>query len=265
MGDDGVNRPRWTWASARSIGTSHIRAGKGCDDFGACLEVRGTSDPVLVAVASDGAGSACHSAIGAWITSRVFTDCAARFIKGGSQVGDLSIAIAKEWLDTIRDRIIVAAEKRSATPRDFAATLVGSLIGAEQAAFIHVGDGGSVFKADDAEQWTIATWPAHGEYASTTYFVTDDPEPHCQFLSVQHPIRELALFSDGIERLVLDFSSREAFAPFFNQMFEPLKQSPGGRNRALSRELKRFLDGPSVCERTDDDKTLILAKRIELT
>ena len=73
----------------------------------------------------------------------------------------------------------------------------------------------------------------------------------------------LALFSDGIERLVLDFSSHQAFSPFFDRMFESLKFSAIGRNRVLSRDLRRFLDGPSVGERTDDDKTLILAKRMD--
>jgi len=262
MGDNRMSKPRWTWASARSVGTSHIRAGKGCDDFGACLEVSGASDAVLIAVTSDGAGSACHSATGAWITSRVFTDCAARFIKSGRQVEELSIEVVKEWLDIIRDRISLAADKREAVPRDFAATLVGSLVGSERAAFIHIGDGGSVFKGENESDWSIGTWPEHGEYASTTYFVTDDPEPHCQFLAVEHPIKELALFSDGIERMVLNFAAQQAFAPFFNRVFQPLKQSAAGRNRPLSRHLRRFLDGPSVCDKTDDDKTLILAKRL---
>ena len=71
-----MNPPRWTWAAARSVGTSHIRAGKGCEDFGACVEVSGAFETVLVAVASDGAGSACHSAIGSWVTTRVFVPSA---------------------------------------------------------------------------------------------------------------------------------------------------------------------------------------------
>lgn len=254
--------PAWSWASARSIGTSHLRAGKGCDDFGACIEVTGLSNSALIAVASDGAGSASFSAIGAWITSRVFVSRAVHFIKSGEQVGDLTISTIKEWLDGIRDHIGSAARRRDATPRDFAATLVGVLAGSTQTAFIHVGDGGSVFRTLGAADWEIGTWPEQGEYASTTFFVTDDPEPNCRFLLIDAPVNELALFSDGIERLVLDFASRRAFSPFFNRVFEPLSGSAAGRDRALSRKLRQFLDGPSVCTRTDDDKTLILAKRV---
>jgi Protein phosphatase 2C len=243
---------------------SHIRAGKGCDDFGACFEVAGNHDSILIAVVSDGAGSACHSAKGSWITSRVFAETASRFIKSGQQLTDLSFDLARGWLDDIRDRIIVAARKQGASPRDFAATLVGSLVAAEHAIFIHVGDGGFVFRSTKSEApgWSVASWPQQGEYASTTFFVTDDPEPNCRFLVVEESVDELAVFSDGIEHLVLDFTAHTAFAPFFDKMFVPLSGTDTGRDRVLSRKLRQFLDGPSVCAKTDDDKTLILAKRL---
>jgi hypothetical protein len=217
---------------------------------------------VLVAVASDGAGSARYSAIGSWITSRVFARSAATFIRRGDGVSRLSKDTINEWLDDIRDQITVVASRRDAAPRDFAATLVGSLVGREHAVFLHIGDGGSVFRSGNADVWNIGTWPFQGEYASTTHFVTDDPAPACQFIIIEGPITELAVFSDGIERLVLDFSTRSAFAPFFDKVFAPLCGSDRGRNRKLSRDLQRFLDSPHICEKTDDDKTLILAKRI---
>jgi hypothetical protein len=137
---------RWTWAAARSTGTSHIRAGKGCEDFGACLEVTGSSDTVLVAVASDGAGSASHSAAGSWITTRVFVQAATRYVKKGHDLEVFSSDVAREWLDDIRDRIGSAASRIGAAPRDFAATLVGCLIGTKCSVFLHVGDGAFVFR-----------------------------------------------------------------------------------------------------------------------
>ena len=148
---------RWTWAAARSVGTSHIRAGKGCEDFGACLEIAGSSDTVLVAVASDGAGSACYSAMGSWITTRVFAQAAANYVKQGHDISRLSADIAREWLDDIRDRIGAAASRRGGTPRDFAATLVGCIIGSECSVFIHVGDGAFVFRKQGDLAWTVPT------------------------------------------------------------------------------------------------------------
>jgi hypothetical protein len=252
---------RWTWAAARSVGTSHIRAGKGCEDFGACVEVSGASETVLIAVASDGAGSACHSAIGSWITTRVFVQSAAKYVNEGRSLRCFCSERAREWLDEIRDRIGVAAARKGSSPRDFAATLVGCMIGAENSVFIHVGDGAFVCRAEGAPEWMVPTWPAQGEYAATTFFVTDEPEARLQFVNLDQSTEELAVFSDGIERLALEFSSKTAFTPFFEKMFAPLNGTGIGRNRTLSRELRSFLAGPSVCERTDDDKTLLLARR----
>jgi hypothetical protein len=252
---------RWTWAATRSIGTSHLKAGKPCEDFGACLEVAGPSDTVLIAVASDGAGSAIHSAGGSWITTRVFVEAATHYVKQGNGLEVFSLELARGWLDDIRDRIGSAASRIDATPREFAATLVGCLIGTKCSVFLHVGDGAFVFRREGESDWNVPTWPAQGQYAATTFFVTDEPEPHLQFACVSEPIEEVAIFSDGMERLALQFSTKTAFYPFFAKMFAPLQDSIAGRNRKLSRDLRDFLDSPSVCERTDDDKTLVLAKR----
>jgi hypothetical protein len=256
-----MSKLRWTWVGTRSTGTSHLRSGKGCDDFGACVELSCISDPVLIAIASDGAGSARHSSIGSWIAVRAFIQNAVRFLESGHVLTDLSPEVLKGWLDNIRDRISMRAREQNATPRDFAATLVGSLVATNYALFVHVGDGAAVFKARDTAEWIVASWPAQGEYAATTFFVTDDPEPHCRFAVVDQQVDELAVFTDGIERLVLDFSEQSAFAPFFDKMFFPLQTSSAGRDRKLSRDLRRFLESSSVCEKTDDDKTLILARR----
>jgi hypothetical protein len=110
--------------------------------------------------------------------------------------------------------------------------------------------------------WDVPSWPAHGEYASSTYFVTDDPEPRLQFVQLADGISELAVFSDGIERLALDFANKTASERFFDPMFAPLARSAPGRNRTLSSNLRRYLDSPRIIDRTDDDKSLILARRV---
>jgi serine/threonine protein phosphatase PrpC len=254
--------PRWTWALARATGTSHLKAGRGCDDSAACLESVQGSRSILVSVVSDGAGSASYSSIGSRIASQAFARCALGFLREGGTPSSMSPEIACEWLDDVRDRITEAAHRRLAAPRDFATTLVGTIVGPDSAAFFHVGDGSAVYRLEKTTDWTVASWPEQGEYAATTYFVTDDPAPHLRFSLLEGHITELALFSDGIERLVLDFSNQTAFAPFFDRMFLPLSTQSTGRDRKLSRHLKGYLDSPSVCDKTDDDKTLVLAKRV---
>ncbi len=257
-----MNRRRWIWVGAKSTGTSHLKVGLGCDDFGSCVEVEGTLDNVLIVVASDGAGSARYSAIGSRITSRVFTKNAVHFVQNGFPLKELSGDLISEWIDEIRDRIASTAAKRDAKPRDFAATLVGALVGKETSLFCHIGDGAAVYRMAAEEEWVVASWPAQGEYAGTTNFVTEDPEPKSRLVVVDQEVAEVALLTDGLERLVLNFADRTAYAPFFNKMVKPLAGTMGGRSRKLSRDLQTFLDGPVVCEKTDDDKTLIFAKRV---
>jgi hypothetical protein len=186
---------------------------------------------------------------------------AARYILGGQPLLDISAEVVKEWLDEVRDRISLAADSRGATPRDFASTVVGAIVGGESAIFFHVGDGAAVYRRTDEDPRVVAKWPPQGQFASTTYFVTDDPEPTCRVTALDYSIDDFSIFTDGLERLVLDFTKHEAFSPFFTRMIAPLSGKSSGRSRDLSRQLDGFLDGKAVCEKTDDDKTLILARR----
>lgn len=217
---------------------------------------------VLIVVVSDGAGSAEHSAKGARLAIMRFIRCAAAFLAAGGKVASLTPQIVLTWLDDIRDRISSEAEKLECTPRDFAATLVACLVTPLHTSFIHVGDGAAVYRLNDSDQWQIGSWPSHGEYASTTYFVTDDPQPAIEITHIDGVVEEVCIFTDGIERLVLEFSDRRAFAPFFNKVFGAFDGSSAGRDRKMSRQLKLLLESPSVCEKTDDDKTIVLAKRV---
>jgi hypothetical protein len=60
--------------------------------------------------------------------------------------------------------------------------------------------------------------------------------------------------------MALDFGARAAFLPFFSSLFQYLPAG-SGRQKVLSEKLREFLGGPSVAEHTDDDKTLIMARR----
>jgi hypothetical protein len=253
----------WEWVSASATGTSHLRVNRGCDDAGACMFISGKNESALVAVCADGAGSAQKSSIGSRIIVRAFCRSARSYLQGGGTLAGLSREIASDWLDDMRGRIEITSRSAELTPRDFAATLVGCIVGNRTAKVLHVGDGAAVYRRSNSEEWAIGSWPSHGEYASTTYFVTDDPEPSFQLSEIEGSVSELAVFTDGIEHLVLNFSTHCAFSPFFNQMFSGFRSDGIGRNRKLSRHLCNYLGGPSVCDRTDDDKTLLLARRIQ--
>lgn len=256
-----MTRSVWEWVSGSATGTSHLRINRGCDDAGACIFVAGKSESALVAVCSDGAGSAQQSAIGSRIIVRAFCRSVRSYLQGGGTLIGLSREVASDWLDDMRGRIGAISKSVDLTPRDFAATIVGCIVGDKATKVLHVGDGAAVYRTTDSEEWTVGSWPAHGEYASTTYFVTDDPEPAFQLNEIEGTVSEIAVFTDGIEHLVLNFSTRSAFPPFFNQMFSGFRSDGIGKNRKLSRHLSSYLSSPSICDRTDDDKTLLLARR----
>jgi hypothetical protein len=73
------------------------------------------------------------------------------------------------------------------------------------------------------------------------------------------PVDELALFTDGLQMLALHFASRSAHRPFFEPLFTTLREA--ANPEALGGPLREFLDSPAVNERTEDDKTLVLAIR----
>ncbi len=125
---------------------------------------------------------------------------------------------------------------------------------------VHIGDGAAVARNAVTGDWEAMSWPAQGEYASTTFFLTDDGGPRVRIVRSAVPVDRVAVFTDGIERLALDFAAERAHGPFFSGMSDPVAAAAAsGWNLPLSRKLGDYLASPAVNARTDDDKTLILA------
>lgn len=245
----------WTWASASRRGTSHVKANTRCQDASHCI-VTGPSN-ALLAVVSDGAGSATFGGQGAWITCRTVVDAARKHFASSSCLP--TDEQCWSWLDDVRDRIAKAADGRGRASRQFAATLVAVIASEAETLILHVGDGSAVLFVDG--EWQAPSWPENGEYASTTFFVTDDPGARLRITRAAGA-SAVAVFTDGIERLALDFASERPHPPFFDVIIRPIRDAEGyGRNGHLCGSLARYLDSAAINERTDDDKSLILACR----
>jgi hypothetical protein len=106
-------------------------------------------------------------------------------------------------------------------------------------------------------------WPQHGEYINSTNFITSsDAQNLLEFASVSRNIESFSAFSDGIESLVLHYGTKTVHDRFFNSMIKPVRESTTkGMNLDLSEGLLKYLNSERVCERTDDDKSLVLATR----
>jgi hypothetical protein len=195
--------------------------------------------------------------VGAFLTCRQFVKNARQLVLRNRRLPNQGEA--EDLVQSIRTLVQSVADKAGVPTREFAATLVGVVATQNEAVAIHVGDGAVIWQ--QADEWKTASWPAHGEYASTTYFVTDD-ELKVRVSATDVPVDSVALFSDGLERLVLDFAKVQPHAPFFDRMIDPVrKASHAGRNADLSLQLKGFLTQDRVNARTDDDKTLVLVAR----
>lgn len=220
--------------------------------------MRRMADGRMCAVVSDGAGSASYGGPGAWIVCREFLAQAQSW--SATSPGLPGDQVIFDWIDAIRDRISRAAERRGSAPRQFAATVAAVFATDREALVIQIGDSVVAGRADG--NWTVPLWPESGEYASTTYFVTDSPTPRLNLAREAISFDGFALFSDGIETIALDHSEQQAHQPFLDPMIKAIDDTPGiGRLAALSGQLASYLGSDRVNYRTDDDKTLILLSR----
>ena len=124
--------------------------------------------------------------------------------------------------------------------------------------FAQIGDGAIVISS--CETYETVFHPQSGEYLNTTNFLTDvDFEKKLEIRVVNARVSDVALFTDGLERLALRMSDCTPHEPFFRPMFDSLRTADNADD--LREPLHQFLNSDPVNERTDDDKTLVLATR----
>ncbi|MGD9657190.1 MAG: PP2C family serine/threonine-protein phosphatase [Methylocystis sp.] len=260
-----MNHSGWRIAAASAIGSSHVKQGTVCQDSHACQVLTDRDGGTVIAlVVSDGAGSAALADEGSDLACRTIVEAVEVFLARGGRVSDLCLDEARSWVEMVQEAISLRATGAGTTLRDYACTLLVAVIGEDGAAFLQVGDGAMVV-ADEGGEWAWVHWPQRGVYANSTFFVTESgAADRMAFDLVPRKVDEVALFTDGIESLVLHYATKSVHAPFFEKIFGPMRLSTAeGLDVALSGGLERYLSSPAVCDRTDDDKTLILATRVE--
>ena len=251
----------WKIISASEKGTSHIQSADPCQDY-RCFEVLDeiSGEKFLLAVVADGAGSALKPIEGAEQVCNFIIGHIKEWLLDKQGVF-FSSEIVQNWVDVTHEFIVDYAAKEEMQPRDFACTLLGAVIGKRLPHFFKLVMVPSYFKEN---KYKVIFWPENGEYANMTYFVTDEEAlNHLQVLIDVAP-DELAIFSDGFQRLALIYESKTVHTPFFTPMFKRLQNSETSNLEVLQEELHQFLSHPRVNERTDDDKTLILATRLSI-
>jgi hypothetical protein len=239
----------WKLVHGSVRGTSHAATDQPCQDFCAGKHV----DSTVAAACSDGAGSADLSHLGSKSAVERFMDVATPSESAPER------AAIEAWVDAARERVLEEAATQGVVPRRLACTLLVAIVGDGWAAFAQIGDGVIVFNGDAG--YELAFWPDNGEYANTTRFLTDDDyRKHLRIEVVTRQVSELAVMTDGLQMLALDFKGARVHDRFFEPLFRTVRNNPN--EEALRTSLLEFMDSKRVNERTDDDKTLLLAVRI---
>jgi hypothetical protein len=242
---------RWRVASASVIGTAHLRHQLPCQDFSLCSIV----DDRLICAISDGAGTAARSDTGARIT-------ATYFVQSFSDVTDLA-AIDRHhmagFFSSLTEMLSKEANENRAALSDYACTLLGVIATPTSTAYFQIGDGAIVIPAHDLGAYGWVFWPQHGEYANTTNFVTQATAQDVCELRIGPAVGEFAMFSDGLERLILHEATRRVHAPALRPIFDWFRTAEAEKAGEGSRALKAYLGSDHINRRTDDDKSLVVA------
>lgn len=250
----------WRVVAASEIGSSHIANGSDCED--SCwvqVDMLPAGQPLLSIFVSDGAGSAAKGGEGAELAIQAAAVFIAEKLKQG-EFG-LSDTLATDLVAFIRERIYKKAEAGGLKARDFACTFLGLLSSPMGTLVLQIGDGGVVL--DVGSGLELAVIPMGGEYANMTCFLTDeDAITVLVTKTYADPVLRAAAFSDGLQRLALNMATNTPHEPFFTPFFNGMTKATLEQEDHLQHLLVRFLGGAAVNERTDDDKTLVLAVRV---
>ena len=100
----------------------------------------------------------------------------------------------------------------------------------------------------------VLSWPAQGDYANETDFLTsDDGLARVRYSYDLPPIDAVALFTDGLQHLLLDYRTQTAHLPFFDRALARLHDPQSVGDHAASDALAQYLASEPVRARADDD------------
>ncbi|RYE02239.1 MAG: protein phosphatase 2C domain-containing protein, partial [Sphingomonadales bacterium] len=189
-----VAAPAWRIAGASVTGAYHALRGDLCQDRHR-LEV--TPGGALIAVVSDGAGSAVRGGEGASILCEQVTVALAGAL-GGDRPRP-SRALLRHGVRAVCAGIEAARSRIADAPSDYHATLVGAVVlPGEGGLFFHIGDGAALALESGGGRWALSA-PRNGEYSHETYFFTEnDWRKRLRFTLVAPDFDTIFVMTDGV-------------------------------------------------------------------
>lgn len=250
----------WKLIGQSVIGQSHHAGNKHCEDhivYGACHTA---NEEVLVCCASDGAGSALYAAAASQLVTQRAYELLQHWIAANTPVTE---ALLRQMVETIYDELSAEAASKNVPLDEFSCTLLGCLVFKTKAVFFQIGDG-AIVRNDGSGRYTLIWWPQNGEYQNSTAFLVDDRvASQLKVQVLEETITEVAILTDGLQLLALNVETMSVHQPFFSDMFKWLRMAnDAAKLGILQQKLRDYLNSPLINRRTDDDKTLFLASRL---
>ena len=249
----------WKYFYASVKGTSHITNGTKKQDNCKVCELNIKECTYLVCAVADGAGSAKYSDLSSNFICKLFVKKTKKWLEN-SFLEDLTRDIIAEWFVHFQNVIKRAVQiYKLESVRDFATTLLFSILNKNSNIFIQIGDG--IIAIDNKDSLEAVFIPQNGEYLNTTRFATESDAINIfMFKRISEPIKRMAMHTDGIEQIAFDYREKQPFESFFVPFYGAMKKSDKtGCLETLSKQLELFLESDRVNKKTDDDKTLVLA------
>lgn len=245
-----AKHPQISIVASSVTGLYHQARQQPCQDFFKYAR-RGKK---MVAVVSDGAGSAKYGKIGARIICETLCDIliSASYSNVRQKIID-AIEIARQKIILHRFNKF----KNEAGLVEFAATVVGAVFYQNKGIFFHIGDGAAIALPSRKNNKVVISRPENGIFSCETYFYTMEDWKDCLRFTPFSNVSSLMLMTDG----VTGFAFKNNFMEIENAFIEPINQFLSHETdfaRAL-RALNNTLSAPKACRLNPDDKTFLWA------
>ncbi|MCM1323560.1 MAG: protein phosphatase 2C domain-containing protein [Acetobacter sp.] len=238
--------------ATKITGRLHTAKKMPCQDFYqyAC------SGNKLVAVVSDGAGSAKYGKIGAKIVCETLVN-----VLINTPLKDVEQAVRRA-IEKARERLVIHRLNKSKSEKEilnFSATVVGVAYHKNRGIFFHIGDGAGIalHGEDKAAGYTLSR-PANGNFSCETYFYTMDNWAESLRFTKIEKAAALFLMTDGVTNFALTEDMRQLKNGFIEPIYRYLKTEPN-KIKALQ-ALNNTLNTGRACKLNSDDKTFLWAE-----